>query len=95
MVRAEVAFGCEGVRVTFTGLKSTSTPGPSEAMPKRWTVPLNPFTPDIVMVELADPPGLIWKFDGFAERLKSCPMTCTTMVIFSNCVFVDALMFTL
>ena len=75
MVKMEVAFVWEGVSVTFTGLKEVVTPGPAEMAPKRCTVPLNPFTPDIVMVEFADPPGVIWKLAGFAERLKSGPMT--------------------
>ena len=47
------------------------------------------------MVDVPDSPGLIWRPDGFAERLKSGPKTWTRTVMFSKRLFAVALMFTL
>jgi len=62
----EVALGPEGVSVTLSGLKLVVIPGPVEMELNSCTVPLNPFIPKIVIVEVADVPGLISKLDGMA-----------------------------
>ncbi len=62
----EVALGPEGVSVTLSGLKLVVIPGPVEMELNSCTVPLNPFIPKTVIVEVADVPGLISKLDGMA-----------------------------
>ena len=49
----------------------------------KFTSPVKPPIPEMIRVVEADPPCESVREEGYAKRLKSVPMTCTNIVMFS------------
>lgn len=74
----------EAPRVTLVGLREQARPVAGETVDVRLTVPVKPFTPVTVMVEVPVAPALIVTDVGLAANVKSRTVKVTVAVFDSD-----------